>query len=325
MPQPTRSQVHVNRPLTNMSVAFLQNADGFVARKIFKAIPVEKKSDLYFTYPKGQWYTDEMEERAPGTESSGSGYAVSTDSYACKVFAHHKDVADQIRSNQDDPLDQDREAAEFLTQKWLISQERKFVSHFFTTSIWTGSTTGGDITPGTLWDAASGNPVRDVKVQATAMAKKTGGYRPNILLVTRDVHDQITENADIKDRIKYVERITGKTFTMQAMADLFGIEQYLISDAVYNSAKEGATASMSYIATAKSAALYYAAPNVGLMTPSAGYTFDWTGYTGSGAQGQAISNFRMDNLKSDRFELEAAYDMKVVAADLGVYFSNVIS
>ena len=50
MPQPTLQDVHVNRPLTNVSVAYLQEAAGveFVADKAFPAVPVENKSDLYY-------------------------------------------------------------------------------------------------------------------------------------------------------------------------------------------------------------------------------------------------------------------------------------
>jgi len=51
MPQPTLGDVHVNRPLTNISVAYSQEAAGveFVAGRAFPAIPVENKSDLYWT------------------------------------------------------------------------------------------------------------------------------------------------------------------------------------------------------------------------------------------------------------------------------------
>jgi len=137
------------------------------------------------------------------------------------------------------------------------------------------------------------------------------------------VHDALTENADIKDRIKYVERITGKAFTNQNMADLFGIENYVIAGATYNSAKEGATKSMGMILNADNIALYYSAPNPGLKVPSAGYIFDWSGYIG--AQGQQMSTMRMDPLKADRVEIEAAFDMKQVAADLGVFFTDVLT
>lgn len=325
MPQPTKSQVHVNRPLTNISVAFVQESTGFVARKVFPAIPVQKASDSFFTYPRGNWFRDEMKLRAPGTESAGGGYPITTDTYTTKKWALHKDVADEIRDNADDPINLDREAALWLTQMGLIRQEREWASKYFTTGVWTGSTSGSDIVPSTKWDNASGNPVRDVRAQMRSAQKKTGGLRPNKLVVTGIVDDALRENEDIKDRIRYVVKVEQREFTNADMAALFGIEEYLVCEAVYNSAKENATPSMNFIMGGDQAALFYAPRSAGLMTPSAGYTFDWVGHVGAGEQGQTISTIRADLLKADRHEIEMAFDMKVVASDCGVFFDDVLT
>ena len=126
MPQPTLQDVHVNRPLTNISVAYLQEAAGveFVADKAFPAVPVENKSDLYYTYARADFNREKMQKRALSTESAGTGYNLnSTGTYNCDVWSLHKDVDDQIRSNSDSPLAPDRDATIFLTQKALIRRE----------------------------------------------------------------------------------------------------------------------------------------------------------------------------------------------------------
>jgi len=61
------------------------------------------------------------------------------------------------------------------------------------------------------------------------------------------------------------------------------------------------------------------------MLPSAGYTFSWTGYLGASQEGLRTLRFRMPQLRSDRVEGEMAYDQKVVAAELGVFFSAAIA
>ena len=63
--KPTPSDVHVNQPLTNISIAYLQSQMRFVADRIFPVIPVEKQSDRYYTYDRGDWNRNEMQERAP--------------------------------------------------------------------------------------------------------------------------------------------------------------------------------------------------------------------------------------------------------------------
>ena len=52
---PSRGDVHVNRPLTNISIAFLQTQEAFVADRVFPNIPVTKQSDLFFTIDRGEF------------------------------------------------------------------------------------------------------------------------------------------------------------------------------------------------------------------------------------------------------------------------------
>ena len=43
MAQPTPSDVHIDRPLTNISIAFLQAQDRFIGTRVFPVVPVEKQ------------------------------------------------------------------------------------------------------------------------------------------------------------------------------------------------------------------------------------------------------------------------------------------
>lgn len=320
MPQPTASDVHVNRPLTNISLAYMQDrAAEFISDKVFPNVPVTKQSDQYFTYPKDQWFRTDAQYRAPATESAGSGYDLGTATYYAKVQALHKDIDDQIRANADAPLNIDAEATEFVTNGLALRREKDWASKYFITSLWTGSSTGGDITPGALWDVTS-TPITDIRTQIGAMKKKTG-RRPNKLVLAEDVWIKLQDNDDFLDRIAITQR---KIVTTDLLAAVLGIDEVLVAGAIENTANEGATATMAWLFS-KCALLVYAAPRPSLMAPSAGYTFSWTGYLGAAANGMRMLRFRMPHLRSDRVEGEIAYDQKVVATDLGVFFSAVIS
>lgn len=321
MPQPTASDVHVNRPLTEISVAYLQNLDAFIADKVFPALPVNKQSDRYFVYDKSYWYRAEAKKRAPGTESAGGGWKVdSTPSYYCDVWALHKDIDDQIRDNADEPLDMDRDATEYVTRQMLLRREKEFASHFFTTGIWTGSTTGSDITVGTKWDAASSDPVDDIEEQNESLVQKTG-FKGNILVITSQVFRALKSNASILDRIKYTQR---GIVTEDILASLFGVDKVLVARATNDLAAEGAASNMQFIFGTEGALLVYAAPRPSILQPSGGYIFNWKGFLGS-VGGWRIKKFRMDALSSDRVESEAAYAMKLVAPDVGAFFSDVLT
>ena len=320
MALPDLSSVHVSRPLTNISVAYLQQAPNFIAGRVFPRVPVSKKADSFFTYPKAYWHRSEARVRAPGTESAGSGWSQSTDTYDCVVNAVHKDIGDQIRSNADAPLDLDRDAAMWVTHQLLIKHESDWTSAFFTTGKWTGSTTGTDITVGTQWGTDSSTPIEDVTAQTIAISQNTG-YKPNTLVIGPQVFDALRHHPDIIDRIKHVAK---GVVTLDLLPALFDVDRVLVPFAIQNTAAEGATASMSFL-YGKHAMLAYAAPNPGLLMPTGGYCFTWSGFLGSGEGGMRTKRFRMEHLESDRVEGQMAYVHKLVGADLGAFFSSAVA
>lgn len=318
--QPTPGDVHVNAPLTNVSIAFLAEQQ-FLADVVFPNVPVQKKSDDYFEYPKDQWYRSDAQERPPGSESAGSGYTLTTKQYGCKVYALHKDVPDEARANADPMINLDRDATEFVTRQLAIKRERDWGAKFFTTGVWTGSTTGTDRTPSTLWSAANSTPIEDIDAEIDSIHRKTG-YRPNIIVLGQDVWTILKNHPDLLERIKYTE----KAIVFQdLLASIFQVDRVLVASAIHNDAKEGATPDMKRILDTKDALICYAARSPSLLQPSAGYTFSWAGYLGAGPGGQRMTRFRMQHLKSDRVEGEMAYDQKVIAPDLGAFFNGAVS
>ena len=143
--QPNIENVHIDKPLTNISVAYIQDTSEFIANEVFPSIKVDKRSDKYFTYDKNDWFRDEAKIRTDATETVGGGYNLSNDSYFCDVWGYHKDVGAQTAANSD--LDDFSDATEFVTHKLLLKKEREFVTNYFDTSIWdtdkTGSASGG--------------------------------------------------------------------------------------------------------------------------------------------------------------------------------------
>ena len=315
MPQPTVSDVHVDAILTNMSVAYMQEAYAFVASRAFPQINVQKQSDKYFTYSQADFFRDQVQLRADGTQSAGTGYSLSTETYSAEVYALHKDIGDQVRANSDAPLDPDMDATRFLTQQMLIRQEVEWAAAAFTTGVW-----GTDATPGTLWSAANSTPIADVEAGKNTVLTNTG-YVPNTLIMSYKVFSALMDNADIVDRIKYTSQ---ESVTEDLLARLFNVDRVLIMAGTYNTAAEGATASYSQVGD-RDALLCYTPTNPGLMVPSAGYTMVWRGLAGGIGTSSAISRFRMEAEKADRIEIEAAWDTKIVSSALGYFFSNPVA
>jgi len=298
-----------------MSIAYLQESYAFVAGRAFPGVNVQKQTDKYFTYSQADFFRDQVQRRADGTESAGTGYSLSTASYSCDVYALHKDIGDQTRANADAPLNMDMDTTRFLSQQMLIRQEVQWAADAFATGIW-----GTDATPGTLWDAASSTPIADVETAKNTVLTNTG-YVPNTIVMSYKVFSALVDNSDIVDRIKYTSQ---ESVTEELLARLFGVDRVLIMAGTYNTAAEGATASYSQIGD-KDVLVCYTPANPGLMVPSAGYNMVWTGVSAGLGTGAAISRYRLEERKADRIEIEAAFDYKIVSSALGYFLSNVTS
>ena len=325
MPQPTSSQVHVDAILTNISVAYLQRAENFIADKVFPVVPVDKQSDKYFVYSKNDWLRDEARVRTDGTESVGSGYNITTDTYYADVYAIHKDIGDQTRANADAPINVDREAAEFVTHRLLTRREIQFVNDFMTTSKWGTDVTGVAASPTTgqtiQWsDYTNSDPIEDIE-EGKAKILSTTGFEANTLVLGYDVFRQLKNHPDLVDRIKYT---SSQTITEDMLARMFDIERVLVSKSVKATNAEGASAAYSFT-TGKTALLAHVAPSPGILTPSAGYTFSWTGVSQGMGLTIGTSSFRLESLRATRVEAELAFDNKVVATDLGYFWNTIVA
>jgi Phage major capsid protein E len=331
MPNPTQSDLHVNAPLTNVSVAYVQSADSYIADKVFAKVPVTKQSDLYWKYSKSDWRRTVVKRRAPGTESAGSGWTEDSDTYFAHVYAVHKDIDDQTRSNADSNWNLDRDATEFITNQMLLQRDIDWVNSFFKTGVWATERTGSDSSPGPRqflrWDQAGSDPLSDVARWIIEFRRLTG-FAPNVGVMGAYVMAALKQHPDIIDRIKYTQR---GVVTEDLIATLFDIDELFVSYATVASGPQfmdarqnDAAATYDFITGAESFMLAYVPTAPALLTPSAGYTFCWKGYLGGNGEGVRIKRFRMEHINSDRVEAEMTYDMKVVCPDMGLFINNAV-
>lgn len=323
---PNRSDIHIDKALTNMSVKYLQDTANFIADKVFPVVPVAKQSDRYFMYKKEDWFRDDARLRAMGAESAGGDYDIdNTPTYFCNKYAFHKDVFEEDRVNADSPLTPDQDAMEFVVDKILLNRENNWAKTYFQSGVWeqdlTGSGTAGS---GKIiyWDDYDhSDPISDIANMSTAMAEITG-KRPNTLTLGRRVYDALRQHPDILDRIKFTQR---GVVTAELLASLFDVDRILVANSIQNVAKKGQEANMEFT-MGNNALLTYAPPAAGLKKASAGYIFSWTGLMGANALGGRINRFSMPQLGigTERIECEVAYDMKVVAADMGAFVGGAI-
>jgi hypothetical protein len=324
---PVMQNAHIDRALTNISIAYMQDASKFIADKVFPSIPVTRQSDVYYTYDKGDFMRDEAVVRGAATESAGGDYGVTSgDPYFCKKYSFHKDVTPEERANYDTPLNADQDATDFVTGKMLIRREMQWASKFFKTGVWGTEITGVSANASgnnvLTWDLATSDPIMNITNQAVKMAGATG-YKPNTLVLSPYVFYALKNHDEVLDRIKYTQK---GIVTTDLLAQLFEVDNVYIAWGVVNSATKNVTDSINFI-FGKSALLCYSNPRPALKQPSAGYIFSWSGLEGAGGFGNRIVRLPMDQLGlgTERIEGEIAFDAKTICTDLGCFFNSIVA
>lgn len=337
MPQPTLSDVHVNALLTNFSLMFAQEAKAFVADRVFPIVPVQKESDRYLRYNRGDFNRNLMKKRAPGAESAGSGYRIdNTPTYTTDDWSLHHDIPDRIRANADVPLNLDVESTKWLVTQSLINKEVNFATNFFSSGLWTTQWTGEASSPGSnqflQWNDPSSTPIEDVRHVKQLVQLAGGGFRPNTLVLGRPVFDRLVDHPDLVDRIKY----TGTSpqpaeITLQSLAAIFELDRVLVMDSIQNTALEQQAPSTfsadetNVFIGGDNALLVYTPAAPTIMSPAAGLTFACTSLFGNNSQGNRIKSFYMPWLESTRVEIDANYAQVLTAPDLGGFFVSAVA
>ena len=326
MPMLSPSAVHVDQPLTNLTLAYVQDQSNFIADKVFPTVGVSKQSDKYYVYDRaGMNRGGERKALAPRTEVKRIGLSVSTDSYYADVFGLGMDFDDQTIANEDAALEIRAAGAQTLVTNLLIDREIDFANTFFSAGVW-----GSESTPTNLWsDYTNATPITDVTAARRAMQLKSGGYKPNTMVVGKEVRDILINHPDILARLNGGATVSNTALITNAkLAEIFEVENFYVMEAVQNTAKEGLAESNAFIG-GKHALLVHTPSNAGLMTPAAGLTFAWNNLQGVNNLGVTVESFSDDALRrvgvAEHIQAKLAYDMKVTGADLGYFFDSVIA
>jgi hypothetical protein len=335
MPLLTPSAVHIDQPLTNLTIAFNQEPSNFIADQVFPMVSVPKQSDKYYIYDKdASNRAGNVKVLAPRTEVERIGMSVSNAAYYAEVYGLGADFSEQDIANEDTALEIRSQQAFDVVNQLKIHREQAFADTFFVTGVWgteyTGtaaSTTGNDVIH---WsDYTSGTPILDVTNARRTAFLAGGGFDMNTMVVDVETRDTLINHPDILARLNGGSTITNTALvTNSKLAEIFEVENFYVMKAVQNTAAEGLAASNSFISS-KKAMLVHGPKRAGLRTPAAGLTFCWDSIPGVSGLGITVETFSDDALKrqqiAEMIQVKMAYDMKVTGANLGVFFNTIVA
>lgn len=314
---PGHSDVHVDRPLSNFAVEY-SNAK-FIADMVSPFVPVNNKSDNYFTYTKKDKFTLPETIRGPKAEANEVDWSTSTSTYGCIDHALRNFLPDAIVANSDPGVDPRRRSTAQLVDLILLAYER-VISTLVTTAANYASAYKTTLSGADQWNESTSDPIGDVDTGKAACF-----VEPNTMIMGAEVWNILKRHAAILDHVKGGATVDAPSLvTPTLVAEIFELDQVLVGRAKYNSSNKGATASYSYV-WGKDCVLAYIEPGTSLDGVSAWKTFRWRQM--STDAGYQVRSYR-DEAKGgggEYIEVETSYDEVAVCSDVAYLVDAVIA
>lgn len=310
--------------LTN--VARQYKPEGFVYSQVAPAIPVDTRSGQYPTF--SGFFGDDsdtdaqpIDDRAPTPEVS---FDWSTDTYLVKDYRLKASITNTERSQANGALRLEQSKLTSLLTRMALRREVRIAAALRATGNG-GQLTGGSASPSTKWGAASGSTVEaDVQTGWLAVRNKIG-FGTNTMVLDEAVALKVASNSVIRDIVKYT--IPGEQILVGGSAlppILFG-HKPLIAKALRNTAKKGATESLSAVWDDHVRLLYLAEGNGGWGIPSVAYSFT-APVDGAPAGGdEVVDRYHENDPPVDYIRAWEAKTEKVCAPDAGYELYDVIA
>lgn len=331
---PAPADVFTQPELVDISVGYMiENAQDFVY-DVFQGVEVAKSDGKFRRYKPGAFLRNKMEKRADGKESKGAGFDTDTLPYTTDVWAWHTDIGPQTRANAQGSTDIEAAASELLTNTAMINREVGWMTAYFKAGVWTTQflfAVSADSTHRLSWADDLSDPIKDMRDALRKQKPVGAGYKCNVGVMSQDVWDRILVHPKVITRFNAGQTPNGPamldpTVVRRQIAQLIEVQEIRVASAVYTTSTDGAAAETFDFIAPTGVAFFYVPPRPGLFTPAAGYSFNWTGYLGAGAQGQVITREVIPLTKGAlRYEIEQAYAFGQVSADLGIWFDNVLA
>lgn len=322
---PTLGSVHIDRALTNLSVAYRN--DDYVADMVAPLLPVDKRSDKYFVYDKEAFLkasgvdTNGLPKsiRRPTAEAAEVDFTLSTDSFFCEEYSLSELVPYENVQAADAPLQPYIDATETLTDKIMLDIEigvatRAMKAGNYPSANKVTLTTGGS---GTSWASYSST----ASVPFTNLSNAKNAVRasimriPNRILLNYQVAEILSGHPAYLDRYKYT---TNEIATKSGLNPVIRGLQVVEGSAIKATNTDGATFASGdvWVDSGSNAAalVYYSDRSVAPRSMHFMRQFEAPD-AALGTRGYTTQRFELPSRKSSKVQVSTTRDFKFVAVN----------
>jgi hypothetical protein len=311
----TGRDLHVDQLLSQIAINY--RPSGMIGDQVFPIVPVQKETDSYPVFNRGEAFAIEKTIRTRTTEAYRVTRSVSSAQYAVKNYALAHDTPIEDRANMDAAWQFELEAgqARYLQDKLMLDMDRRILS----TAVAGVSTT---FVCGSSWIAASnpGDPFSMI-VQAAEHIKATTAQNPNSIIFGWRALQWARRNINMRNLVNGTNN-GGGILSRAQIQNALEMERMLAAEAFYNPSNENKTATFSTVFPADAVMIYYAPTAPSRETPSFGYCFRWTSPE-LGTPMAVIRHPFESRTRVDGIELQYYQDERITGSEYGVMISGV--
>ena len=314
---PDRGTIHVSRPLSNVATA--TKFPDLIWDKVMKPVPVDKETGKYYEFGEEflRYYGKKRADKTPGNRVDS--YSSSTSTYDCEQRSYFDIVSEREINLADDIIKPKTRVTRNLQRIVALQQEVEVAAQVFNASNYTGMT----VTPTNKWNANSslGDPQGDVETGKTAILKEVG-VMPNIMVVGKEVDDQLKIHPDITEMFKYTQK---GVMTPELLAQFFGVDKYIVGKSVYTTSKQGQSTDTKSFIWGKNCALLYVPDMAAIEEPAWGYTFLHKLFGGLTTRVSDYDASYDYGNGSRKIEADTSYDIKITGKKGGYYINAAVT
>ena len=308
---------HINAALTSYTVATAKNLDNFfIANQVAPAVRVPNMSDSYLIYGNDDLRID-SDIISLGGDVPRVSWAESDCEYKCQEYGMETVLKKALVANADAGMRYEQRRAAGLVRKIKLALEARVAAIISNPAVFTHTAA---LAVADRWDVATGDPVDD-SLTALETIRPHIGAVPNTLIIGGHVRAHLRVHPDITSRLAGL--VAGQPASDAQIASIMGVDRLLVGNSIYESALEGAAASVQADVWGNIAAFAYIESNPegaveGAITPLQRFTYE-------GFMNEFASYEYEEGALKRILGVYACYDLAVVAANSLYLFTTVVS
>lgn len=319
MPRPSNTTLRPDLSLTASEYNAEASQSAFIGTRILPVFDTPEKSAEFPVIKLAEMLRLPETARAARSAYGRSDWVFDDDTYTCKENGWEEPVDDSEASHYRNYFDAEVIATNRAVDVILRGQEKRIADKVMSTS------TFGNDAAGNKWDVSADATIKkNIDTGVNAMRDATG-LRPNVLVASWKAFLAALNTDEVRDYLKYTNphQMLGLEAQRAMLAQYLGLDEVLVGDAQYNSAKKGvSTASLQPVWPNATAGLFRVTREpYNLKDPCVGRTFLWTEDTPDIV---TVEQYREEQTRSEVYRARQHSDEKLMMTGCGRLITGVL-